>query len=70
MIQEPAWGYQIAYTPDDAWKVIGLKSRVLLNAAVARGDISPAYFGRKTPVFKHVDLVALVESLPLDRPDN
>lgn len=58
---------QIAYSPDDAWKVVGLKSKYLLNAAVARGDISPVYFSGKTPVFLHEDLVSLVKHLPVDK---
>jgi len=58
---------QIAYSPDDAWKVVGLKSKYLLNAAVARGDITPVYFSPKTPVFLHDDLLALVKHLPVDK---
>jgi len=60
-------GAQISYSPDDAWRVIGLKSRRLLDQAVQRGDITPKYFSTKTPVFLHADLVALVEHLPVDR---
>ena len=58
---------QIAYSPDDAWRVVGLKSKFLLNAAVARGDITPRYFSPKTPVFLHEDLLELVKHLSVDK---
>lgn len=51
---------------DGASAALGLSSREI-QRAVAQGDLTPHYRGKK-PLFLRDDLIAWVESLPTSKP--
>jgi hypothetical protein len=56
----------IAYTILEAAQAVGYSDWVI-KKAIAAGDITPRYANSK-PIIPHTELVAWVESLPVDKP--
>jgi hypothetical protein len=56
----------VAYTISDAADAVGM-GKAAFNAILASGDITRRYPNSK-PIISHAELVAWVESLPVDKP--